>query len=284
MTDITVTKAWKHAQTRLKAAGVDTSAIDARLLLERAFGVTRTTILAEPHAPAAPEQLERLASLLARREAREPLAYILGEAHFWTLTLSVSEAVLTPRPDTETVVSAALERLAPDASSRVLDLGTGSGALALAILSERPLAQAVGVDVSPAALAIARANAARLGVHERLELREGVWGQGLDDAFDLIVSNPPYIPTASIDMLEDEVRRYEPRLALDGGEDGLDAYRALLPDAARLLKPGGVLALEIGFDQALSVSALVREAGAFTGVETRRDLAGQQRVVLARRV
>lgn len=281
---LTITNAWKAAQARLKGAGVETSALDARLLLERAFGVTRAQILADPHAAASDDALARLDNLLARREAREPLAYILGRAHFWSFELAVTPAVLTPRPDTETVVSAALERIAPDKPARVLDLGVGSGAIVLAILAERPNATAVAVDVSPEALAVAEANAAALGLADRLRLREGAWGAGLDGPFDLIVSNPPYIPTAAIDTLEAEVRHYEPRLALDGGEDGLDAYRALLPDVARLLAADGGFALEVGFDQAGAVSALARQTGAFTGVETRRDLAGHLRVVLGRRL
>jgi release factor glutamine methyltransferase len=193
--------------------------------------------------------------------------------------LSVNENVLTPRPDTETVVEYVLRDFPPHAPWRVLDLGVGSGAILLSILAERPAARGLGVDLSEDALAVARDNAANLGLAGRCALLRGDWTAGLADAeFDLVVANPPYIASEVIETLEPEVKRYEPRLALDGGPDGLDAYRLLAPEILRVLKPGGRFAVEIGYDQKAPVEALFREAGA-QGVVTLRDLADRDRVV-----
>lgn len=278
----TLVAIWTATRNRLKAAGVASPVLDARLLVEAAAGVARLDIVTDPYRIVPPEALRRLNALTERREAREPLAYILGAREFWSLKLAVSPAVLTPRPETETLVDAALAALAPDAPAAVLDLGTGSGAILLSVLHERPAASGVGVDISEAALAIARANAAALGLDARARFRAGDWGAGLDGPFDLVLSNPPYIPTADIDGLEPEVARHEPRLALDGGPNGLDAYRRLAPDLVRLLKPGGRFALEVGRGQAGPVLAILRAAGLEPEV-VRADLAGVGRVVAGRR-
>jgi release factor glutamine methyltransferase len=187
--------------------------------------------------------------------------------------------VLTPRPDTETVVEYALREFPEHAPWRILDLGVGSGAILLAILAERPAARGLGVDVSEEALAVARDNAAGLGLAGRAAFLRGDWTAGLDsDGFDLVVANPPYIASAVIETLEPEVRDHEPRLALEGGADGLDHYRLLAPEILRVLKPGGRFAVEIGYDQKAAVEALFREAGA-EGVTTIRDLGDRDRVV-----
>lgn len=279
----TLVSAWSAARARLTAAGVESPVFDARLLLEAAAGVARLDILTDPHRPLDAAALARLEALVARREAREPLGYVLGRQAFWNMELAVSPAVLTPRPDTETLVHAALAALPADAPARVLDLGVGSGAILLAILRERPLAEGVGIDSSTAALDVACANAQALGLDARARFRHGDWGQGLtDNAFDLAVSNPPYIATAEIGTLAPEVAHYEPRLALDGGPDGLGAYRRLAPDLVRLLRPGGRFALEIGQGQSEAVIGIVRAAG-LVPEAVRPDLAGIGRVVVGGR-
>lgn len=276
----TLVKAWKAAGERLRAARVDQPAIDARLMLEAAAGVSRTDILTDPHRRLTEEQAQAFDAYLARRERREPVSHILGRKGFWKIMLGVSRDVLTPRPDTETVVEVALAAFPePHAAISVLDLGVGSGAILLAILAERPAARGLGVDISDEALAVARENAANLGLNARCALLRGDWTAGLGDAgFDLVTANPPYIPTADIETLEPEVRDHEPRLALDGGADGLDAYRALAAEILRVLKPGGVFAVEIGHDQSAAVEALFRDAGALN-VQTVKDLADRDRCV-----
>lgn len=275
----TLVEAWTAARDRLSAAGIDTPVLDARLLLEAATGATRADLLADPRRPLSAEQVERLEDYLARRARREPVSHILGAKGFWTILLQVGPQVLTPRPETEIIVSMALKAFAPAASFTLLDLGVGSGAIALAILAERPAARALGVDVSEEALAVARENAARLDLDGRLALLRGDWTAGLEDeGFDLVVSNPPYVRSGEIATLEPEVRDYEPRLALDGGPDGLDAYRRLAPEILRVLKPGGRFLLEIGRDQAEAVTGLLEAAGA-DELEVLKDFSGHDRVV-----
>jgi len=276
---LTLLQAWQSAKQRLERAGLAGPVIDARLLVEAAADATRIDIVTDPYRQLTPEQEARLADYLARREHREPVSHILGRKGFWKIMLQVNANVLTPRPDTETVVDVALKGFPQHAPWAVLDLGVGSGAILLAILAERPAAKGLGIDVSEEALAVARDNAASLGLAGRLALLRGDWTGGLaDESFDLVVSNPPYIASEVIETLEPEVRRYEPRLALDGGPDGLDAYRALAPEILRVLKPGGRFAVEIGYDQKAAVEALFRQAGA-AEVRTVRDLGDRDRVV-----
>jgi len=277
---LTLVKAWAAARDRLKAAGVDGPVIDARLLVEAAADATRVDIVSDPHRLLTDAQTETLDAYLARRERREPISHILGRKGFWKIMVQVNAHVLTPRPDTEVVVDVALKAYPEGQPFSVLDLGVGSGAILLAILAERPAAKGLGIDVSDEALAVARENAANLGLAGRVALLRGDWTWGLgDNSFDLVVSNPPYIPTADIDTLEPEVRDYEPRLALDGGADGLEAYRFLAPEILRVLKPGARFAVEIGFDQSAPVEALFKQAGALE-VETIKDLALRDRVVI----
>jgi release factor glutamine methyltransferase len=276
-------QAWTLARDRLKAAGTETPVIDARLLVEAACQATRADLLSDPHRDVTEEQARTLEGFLARRARREPVAHILGRQGFWSLMLKVGPEVLIPRPDTETVVAAALKALPPDAPARILDLGVGSGAILLAVLHERPAARGLGVDLSEEALAVARDNASSLGLSGRAALLRGDWTTGLKDAgFDLVLANPPYIPSADIETLEPEVRQYEPRAALDGGPDGLDAYRALAPEILRVLKPGGGFVVEIGHDQGHAVRVLFEAAGA-ADVEVRQDLAGRDRIVAGRK-
>jgi release factor glutamine methyltransferase len=276
---LNLVQAWTQAKKRLEAAGVGGPVIDARLLVEAAAEATRTDIVTDPYRALTPAQEARLEDFLTRRAKREPVSHILGRKGFWKIMLQVTPDVLTPRPDTETVVEYVLRDFPETAAWSVLDLGVGSGAILLAVLAERPAARGLGVDVSEAALAVARENAANLGLAGRTALLRGDWTAGLDDAsFDLVVSNPPYIASAVIEGLEPEVRDYEPRLALEGGADGLAAYRILAPEILRVLKPGGRFAVEIGYDQKAAVEALFRAAGA-DQVSTIRDLGDRDRVV-----
>lgn len=276
---LTLVQAWKQAKQRLEAAGLAGPVIDARLLVEAAAEATRMDIVTDPYRVLTPEQAATLDAYLSRREHREPVSHILGRKGFWKIMLGVNSDVLTPRPDTETVVDVALKAFPEHAPWSVLDLGVGSGAILLAILAERPAARGLGVDVSEEALAVARDNAANLGLAGRLALLRGDWADGLAEAsFDLVVANPPYIASEVIETLEPEVRQWEPRLALDGGADGLDAYRILAPEILRVLKPGGRFAVEIGYDQKEAVEALFKAAGA-AEVQTVRDLGDRDRVV-----
>ncbi|MDB5438412.1 MAG: prmC [Caulobacteraceae bacterium] len=275
----TLLKAWTAAKDRLSAAGIDQPAIDARLLLEAAAGASRTDIITDPYRIFTPEQNAALDALVGRRINREPVSHILGRKGFWKIMLTVSRDVLTPRPDTESLLDIVLPLFDEHQAFSLLDLGVGSGALLLAILAERPAAKGLGVDVSEEALAVARENAANLGLASRCALLRGDWTNGLGEAsFDLVVANPPYIPSKDIETLEPEVRDHEPRLALDGGPDGLDAYRLLAPEILRVLKPGAPFAVEIGHDQGKAVSALFGQAGA-QGVRVAKDLSNRDRVV-----
>jgi release factor glutamine methyltransferase len=276
---LTLLKAWQGAKARLEAAGLSGPVIDARLLVEAAAGATRADIVGDPYRELTPEQEAALEGYLTRRERREPVSHILGRKGFWKIMLSVTPDVLTPRPDTETVVEYVLRDFPERAAWSVLDLGVGSGAILLAILAERPAAKGLGVDVSEEALAVARDNAASLGLAGRMALLRGDWTEGLaDETFDLVVANPPYIATGVITTLEPEVRDHEPRIALEGGPDGLAHYRVLAPEILRVLKPGGRFAVEIGYDQKAAVEGLFRDAGA-QAVTTIPDLAERDRVV-----
>ena len=280
MTDSpTLVAAWKAAQGALKAARIDSPAIDARLLLEAASGASRLDILTDPHRPLTPDQQAVLDGYLERRLKREPVSRILGRKGFWKIMLNVTPDVLSPRPDTETILDVAMLAFEPAQAFSVIDLGTGSGAILLAVLSERPGAQGVGTDISSEALAVARENAANLGLDGRTTFLRTEWAAGFgDDSFDLVVSNPPYIPSGDIPGLDPEVRDHDPVLALDGGPDGLQAYRDLAPEIARILKPGGIFAVEIGWDQGPQVKSLFEAAG-LTDVKIVRDLGDRHRVV-----
>lgn len=266
---------------RFAAAGIDSARLDARLLVAEVLGVAPMKVATYPEMALSPEQAGRLEEMAARREAREPISHILGRRGFWTLDLAVTADTLDPRPDTETLVQAVLDAI-PDRAAPLLllDFGTGSGCILLALLAELPQAHGVGIDQSPGALAVARRNAEANGLAGRSEFRLGDWGSGLDGRFDVIVSNPPYIPDEDISGLEPEVACYEPRTALAGGPDGLDCYRALVPDIARLLAPGGTAGVEVGQGQAGAVAALFDGAGLVV-TKRPRDLAGIERCVLA---
>ncbi|MEZ5958008.1 MAG: peptide chain release factor N(5)-glutamine methyltransferase [Hyphomonadaceae bacterium] len=276
----TLVSLWTDVRKRLEAAGIDTPVLDARLLLEAGAGVSRLEIVTDPRREVSDAQVDAVKALAKRREAREPVSHILGRKHFWTLDLEVNANVLAPRPETEFVVEAGLQATLPaEAPHRILDLGAGSGAIIIALLRERPNATGVAIDISERALEIVRKNAESLGVADRLEIRQNDWATDLDERFDLVVSNPPYIRSGDIEDLAPEVSRFEPHLALDGGEDGFVAYRIISAALPRLLRPGATFALEVGLGQAEGVRALVEAAG-LTADEPRRDLAGIPRVVV----
>lgn len=280
---LTLVKAWGQAKARLSAAGIAGPVIDARLLVEAAAEATRMDIVTDPQRLLTPAQEATLDDYLSRREQREPVSHILGRKGFWKIMLNVTADVLTPRPDTETVVEYSLRDFPEHAAWSILDLGVGSGAILLALLAERPAAKGLGIDISEEALAVARDNAAALGLAGRVALLRSDWSAVLDEgAFDLVVSNPPYIANHVIETLEPEVRDHEPRLALEGGPDGLDHYRTLAPEILRVLKPGGRFAVEIGYDQKTAVETLFRNAGA-EGVQTIRDLSDRDRVVVGKK-
>ena len=257
--------------------------IDARLLVEAAAGATRAEIIGDPQRPLTDDQAAALEAFLVRRERREPISHILGAKGFWKIMVRVTPDVLTPRPDTETILDAVLPAFSERASFTVLDLGVGSGAILLAILAERPAARGLGVDISDDALAVARDNAANLGLASRAALLRGDWTAGLDaDQFDLAIANPPYVATGDLAGLEPEVRVHEPRLALDGGPDGLEAFRTLAPRIMAVLRPGGLFAVEMGKGQGLAVKALFEAAGA-RNLEAVNDLSGHERVLTGRK-
>ena len=268
-----------HAQLRLAQAGVDEPRREARLLAAHLLGVTPATLLA------AGTTLDAAAfeALVARRASREPLAFITGRQGFWTLTLDVSPDTLIPRADSEALIEAALAAL-PDRRlvRRVLDLGTGTGCLLLAALSEYPDAFGVGVDLSPEAAGLARRNAAAAGLSSRVAFLAGNWAAALSAGFDLILANPPYVDSSTIAGLMPEVGRHEPRRALDGGADGLQAYAALMPGLALRLATDGVGVLELGAGQEQAVAGLAAQSG-LHHVATRTDLAGIPRALVVRR-
>jgi release factor glutamine methyltransferase len=269
---------------RLAAAGIDSGRLDARLLVGDATGLTLEAMIARPEATIDdPGVVARVERLTKRRLGREPMSQILGSREFWGLAFKVTPDVLTPRPDSETLVETVLS-VVPDRSARLrlLDLGVGSGCLLLSLLHSLPNAGGLGVDRSERALAVARANAAALGLADRAEMRAGDWGADLPDQYDIVVSNPPYIPSDDIEGLAPEVSEHEPWLALDGGRDGLDAYRTLAGELPFLVREGGWAALEVGQGQAPVVARLMRAAG-FRIERVVPDLAGIERVILARR-
>lgn len=275
----TLLTVWKSAQAKLKAGRIDSPAIDARLLLEAAADASRMDILTDPYRVITEQQQAAYETMVERRLKREPVSRIIGKKGFWKIILNVTPDVLSPRPDTETIMDIAMLAFTPQERFTAIDLGTGSGAILLALLTERTGATGVGTDISSEALAVAKENAANLDLNDRATFLRTEWAAGFGDAsFDLVMSNPPYIPTDHIVGLDPEVRDHDPHLALDGGPDGLQAYRDLAPEIKRILKPLGVFAVEIGWDQGPQVKALFEAVG-FTDVKIIKDLGERDRVV-----
>lgn len=269
----------------LREAGHDTPELDARLLIGHALGLDHAGLAGAAERPLAADEASRINALAQRRLSHEPVSRILGSREFWSLPLAVTPDVLDPRSDTETVVTAALAaidaRHGRGAMRRIADLGTGSGALLLALLSELPQAHGIGTDRSRAALAVARENARHLNLADRVSFVACDYGTALAGGLDLVVSNPPYIRSADIAALSPEVRDHDPHLALDGGPDGLDAYRAIAADAPRLLAPGATLVVEVGVGQAAAVVALFDAVGLETSRPPHPDFSGVLRAVTA---
>jgi release factor glutamine methyltransferase len=284
----TVESARRALTARFKSDAIDSPELDARILVGAVLGLDLTAMIAAAGRPLTPDESIRLEDFARRRLAGEPIARILGRKEFWGLPLHLSTATLVPRPDTETVVELALEMLRAephrDHPPRIADIGTGSGAILLALLSELPEARGVGTDISEAALQTAHRNARGLGLASRASFIACDYAAALAGSFDLIVSNPPYIRSAEIAGLAREVREHDPVAALDGGADGLDAYRALIPQAARLLAAQGALVVEAGLGQSGDIEGLMTAAGLISQPSVRADLAGIRRAVGSRKL
>ena len=285
---LTVAQARARLARTFDQNGIETPALDARILVGHALGLGHAALAGASERRLTAEEVERVSALAARRVLREPIARIVEMREFWGLSLRVGPATLVPRPETETVVETALRALdAQGERSRALsiaDLGTGSGALLLALLSELPGARGVGTDLDPAAVAIARDNAQRLGLADRAYFIAGDFTAAIAGPFDLVVSNPPYIRSGDIASLSPDVRDNDPHLALDGGPQGLSAYESIAADAKRLLAPAGHLVVELGAGQAQAAAALFRSAGLEVVQPARRDLAGVERALHMRAV
>lgn len=281
-----IASARRALAAQFNAAGIDTPALDARLLVGHALALDHTALASQASRELTATERDNIAQLAARRIRGEPVARIVGVKEFWGLPLALSSATLVPRPDTETVVEAALaaigEKRKRDAL-RIADLGTGSGAILFALLHECPNATGLGTDIEPQALETAHANASALGLQSRTCFVLADFGTALSDTFNLVVSNPPYIPTADIGALASEVRDYDPLRALDGGSDGLDAYRSIAREAPHLLHDDGVLIVEIGAGQSSDVTAILTAGGSLEQTAIHCDLSGCARALSFRR-
>jgi len=268
-----------------ESKGIESARLDAELLLARALGWQRIELYARHDHVPSPDALSRFREMVRARGQRVPAKYLVGEAEFVSLPLAVSPSVLIPRPETELLVERALELLPRDADALAADLGTGSGAIAIVVATRRPRVRFVATDVSPEALAVARANAERHAAAGRIEFRQGSWFAALAAGmlFDVLLSNPPYVAAPDLASAMPEVRDHEPRVALDGGPDGLDALRVLVGEGAAWLKPGGWLVVEIGAGQRDAVVALAETAGDYEAIEVMPDYGGIDRIVSLRR-
>ncbi len=269
----------REASGVLAAAGIDTARLDAEILLAHACGVSRAQLVSGAIRIDA-DAAEEFHRMIALRASREPLAYIIGRKEFFSLDFEVTPVVLIPRPETETLVDVALRFLEMRSCARILDIGTGSGAIAVALAMNAPDAKIIATDISEEALEVARRNAIRHRCEDRIEFIAADLFPDSDSRFDLIVSNPPYVAEADLDTLQPEIRLHEPRVALVFGKDGLDMYRSIATGCRSRLNPDGAVMVEIGAVQAFSVEALFRRAG-FSNIDAVRDLAGIERVIRA---
>jgi release factor glutamine methyltransferase len=267
------------AERRLATADVDSPGLDARLLIGHALNLDRAEMLSQSERELTINEITIIDQLIVRRCTHEPVARIFGQREFWSLNFGLNEATLDPRPDSETLVEVAVRYLRDMPSPRILDIGTGSGCLLLAILNEVRKATGLGIDIAPRAIDQAQINATKLWLADRVRFQVGNWLDHITEKFDAIISNPPYIPSGDIASLMPEVRDFDPRRALDGGEDGLDIYRLLLPLCAGLIKPTGFALFEIGQGQAEDVSTIFRDCG-FKGLMRYQDLNGIERCIM----
>ncbi len=278
----TVDELLRESVTALEAAGCPSPRLDAELLLAHATGRRREWLFAHPEYRPSTEELETYDKLIRRRSAREPVAYILGRREFWSMDFEVTPAALVPRPETELLVELATRRFDRESTISFADAGTGSGCIAAAVATELPLSRGIATDTSPAVLEVARRNLEKHGLCDRVEVIEAdLLSPCQEESLDLVISNPPYVPSGVIDRLAEEVRLYEPRQALDGGPDGLRVIRRLLDQARTRLRPGGILLCELGSDLARRAVELCRGMG-YRDAGIHRDLAGSARVLEAR--
>ncbi|MGQ9456639.1 MAG: peptide chain release factor N(5)-glutamine methyltransferase [Armatimonadota bacterium] len=275
----TISDLCRLGEERLRAASVESPILEAQLILAHVLNSTRLGITANIHSTIPEQQVRAFEELLARRIAREPLAYILGKKEFYGLEFMVRPGVMVPRCETEVLVDECTKRLKkPDPI--IADIGTGTGAIAIALAIAIPDSTIYATDISPLAIEIAKCNTEKYSLESRIRIFRGNLLEHLNGlVFDAVVSNPPYIPTEGIDALQPEIKLYEPRLALDGGPDGLNYYRKLIPASLRVLKNGGFLAVEVGIKQASNVVKMFRSAG-YSAVEITKDLSGIERVVV----
>lgn len=281
----TIEEARRDLAKRFAAAGIDSPLLDARMIVGAVLGLDLAGLATQARRPLMAEEMAAIDGAASRRLRREPISRILGEKEFWGLSFALSAETLVPRPETETLVEAVLSLCADRRAPRhIADLGTGTGAILLALLSELPHATGVATDIDTHALLTAATNAARFGLSKRVAFVACDYANALSGPFDFIVSNPPYIRSGEIAALDAEVKDHDPARALDGGADGLDAYRALTGMAPRLLRSGGYLAVEIGADQAADIIQLMTSAGLDAEPVARPDLAGRPRVVIGRKI
>lgn len=282
--ECTTSGARRQMAEMFRKSGIESPELDARILVGHALGLEHAELASAAARVLSRKDIDAINALAARRLRHEPVARIIGRKEFWSLPLRVSPATLVPRPETETVVEAALAVI--DAGSararplRIVDLGIGTGAILLALLSELPNATGIGSDINPLALETARENARALRLDHRSDFVVSDFGAALGESFDLVVSNPPYIATAELPGLPSEVRDHDPQLALDGGPDGLDCYRRIAGEAARLLRPGGTVVVEIGAGQSAAVTAIFATVGLEPAAPPRADLGGMPRALV----
>jgi release factor glutamine methyltransferase len=282
MSDVRLSHFIRGMEKRLANAGIDNPALDARFLVGHALGIDRMEMFAQGERALSNDEIRLIEALVARRARHEPVARILGEREFWGLPFGLNEATLEPRPDSEALIEVTLKHLGKDGRKnvRILDLGTGTACLLLALLHEAPDAMGLGIDVAPRAVQQAQSNAEQLGLSERAVFKVNNWFDNIGEKFDVIICNPPYISSADMPTLMPEVRDFDPHAALDGGKDGLDVYRLLIPQLPGHLKPNGFGVFEIGQGQAAKVKKLFENAD-FTDIKTHKDLGGIERCVVA---
>ncbi len=276
----TINDAKRFLTAQFRSANIESADIDARLLLIHATGLTRADLIASSQEALSPDLVQKIQALATRRISGEPIDHILGYREFYGLRFKVTKDVLSPRPETEMLVDAALDIIASHPTAKVLDLGTGSGAILISILGQAVDVSGTAVDISEGALKIAKENAQTHKVDGRINFEHGAWFAPVKERFDIIISNPPYITKPAMEALSPEVKNFDPYLALSGGDDGLEAYREIISTAKQHLNYAGKIIFEIGFDQKTSVENLLKAAG-FLNVITTKDLAGHDRVVCA---